>query len=108
MQARRPGENADLERTAVHNAGMYGACRQLTENLQAALEGRAIIEQAKGVLSAHAGVDMQQAFAALRGYARARNLRLSDLARTVAEGTADLNAILHRTPVPPPAGRNHR
>jgi AmiR/NasT family two-component response regulator len=53
-----------------------------------------VIEQAKGVLSAHAGVDMDHAFTALRGYARSHNLRLSALAFTVANGTADLKAIM--------------
>lgn len=66
----------------------------LAEQLQAALNSRVIIEQAKGALSAHAGVGMQEAFAALRGYARRNNLGLSELARSVAMGTAHLDAIL--------------
>jgi transcriptional regulator with GAF, ATPase, and Fis domain len=66
----------------------------LVEQLQTALNSRVVIEQAKGVLSAHAGVDMDHAFAALRGYARSHNLRLSALAFTVANGTADLTAIM--------------
>jgi transcriptional regulator with GAF, ATPase, and Fis domain len=66
----------------------------LIEQLQTALNSRVVIEQAKGVLSAHAGVDMDHAFAALRGYARSHNLRLSALAFTVANGTADLSAIM--------------
>ena len=92
-----------LQQRIIHDSSV------LVEQLQTALNSRVVIEQAKGVLSAHAGVDMQQAFAALRGYARARNLRLSDLARTVAEGTADHNAILHRSEVsPPPTIRKRR
>jgi transcriptional regulator with GAF, ATPase, and Fis domain len=66
----------------------------LVEQLQTALNSRVAIEQAKGVLFAHGGVDMQQAFAALRGYARNNHLRLVDVARSVAEGAADLDAIL--------------
>ncbi|EWM12137.1 GAF and ANTAR domain-containing protein [Kutzneria sp. 744] len=66
----------------------------LVEQLQTALNSRVVIEQAKGVLSAHAGVDMDHAFTALRGYARSHNLRLSALAFTVANGTADLTAIM--------------
>ena len=66
----------------------------LAEQLHTALNSRVVIEQAKGVLSAHGGVEMNHAFAALRGYARSHNLRLSDVARTVAENTADLDAIL--------------
>ena len=66
----------------------------LIEQLQTALNSRIVIEQAKGVLSAQGGVDMDHAFAALRGYARSHNLRLSELAFTVADGTADLRAIM--------------
>nr|WP_042194058.1 GAF and ANTAR domain-containing protein [Kibdelosporangium sp. MJ126-NF4]CEL21052.1 hypothetical protein [Kibdelosporangium sp. MJ126-NF4]CTQ95434.1 hypothetical protein [Kibdelosporangium sp. MJ126-NF4] len=65
----------------------------LTSQLQTALNSRVVIEQAKGVLSAHAGVDMQAAFMVLRGYSRSNNLRLSDVAVEVAQGTADLDAI---------------
>ena len=46
------------------------------------------------VLSAHGRTDMNHAFTALRGYARSQDLRLSELARAVVEGTADLDAIL--------------
>jgi hypothetical protein len=66
----------------------------LVEQLQSALNSRVVIEQAKGVLSARGGLDMGSAFAALRGYARSHNLRLSELAHAVANGTADLNAIM--------------
>ena len=56
--------------TAVSNAGIYGACRQLTDNLQAALEGRAIIEQAKGVLHAKLAVSPDEAFELIRRYSQ--------------------------------------
>ncbi|MGH3492137.1 MAG: GAF and ANTAR domain-containing protein [Sciscionella sp.] len=65
----------------------------LTQQLQTALNSRVIIEQAKGVLAASAEVDMEQAFALLRGYARAHNQRLGEVARSVADGEADLDAI---------------
>ncbi|GAB2972349.1 GAF and ANTAR domain-containing protein [Amycolatopsis acidiphila] len=68
----------------------------LVEQLQTALTSRVVIEQATGVLSSHGGLDMQEAFTALRGYARSHNLRLSELARTVAERTADLDVILRQ------------
>ncbi len=83
-----------LQQRAIHDSMI------LSEQLQTALNSRVVIEQAKGVLSAHAGVDMHNAFAAMRGYARSTNQRLSDLARAVAEGRADLDAILRGTPQP--------
>ncbi|MDQ0596277.1 transcriptional regulator with GAF, ATPase, and Fis domain [Streptomyces canus] len=53
----------------------------LNEQLQTALNSRVLIEQAKGKLAERQGIDMERAFTALRGYARAHNRRLSDLAR---------------------------
>jgi transcriptional regulator with GAF, ATPase, and Fis domain len=68
----------------------------LAEQLQTALNSRVVIEQAKGVVFAHGEVSMQEAFDALRRYARTERLRLSDVARAVADGKADLDAILPR------------
>jgi GAF domain-containing protein len=59
----------------------------LNEQLQAALNSRVVIEQAKGKLAERLGLDMDQAFNVLRDYARARNLRLSELARAFIDGT---------------------
>lgn len=81
-----------LQQRAIHDSGI------LADQLHTALNSRVVIEQAKGVLSAHGGLDMASAFTTLRGHARAHSLRLSELARTVAEGTADLDAILRHTP----------
>jgi transcriptional regulator with GAF, ATPase, and Fis domain len=67
----------------------------LTEQLQTALNSRVTIEQAKGVLSAQSGdPDMEHAFTSLRTYARAHNRRLADLAHDVANGSADVKAII--------------
>ena len=55
----------------------------VNDQLQAALSSRVVLEQAKGVLSHTADVDMPTAFAMLRRYARDHNLRLSDLATAV-------------------------
>ena len=40
--------------TAVRNASLYRACRRMVDDLQAALESRAVIEQAKGHLAGRA------------------------------------------------------
>ncbi|MBB4912907.1 GAF and ANTAR domain-containing protein [Actinophytocola algeriensis] len=71
----------------------------VTEQLQTALNSRVIIEQAKGMLAAHSGtLTPEEAFTALRGYARTHHHRLSDLARQVIDGIADVDAITaHRT-----------
>ena len=58
---------------------------QLTEQLQAALNSRVIIEQAKGMLSEYLQVTMGDAFQLLRTYARNHNRKLSDVARDVID-----------------------
>ncbi len=57
----------------------------LSEQLQTALNSRVIIEQAKGVLAVSGQLSMDAAFTSLRGYARGNNLRLSDVARALAD-----------------------
>lgn len=55
----------------------------LTDQLQAALSSRVVLEQAKGFLAQRGGLEMDEAFASLRRYARDHNQRLSDVARAV-------------------------
>jgi GAF domain-containing protein len=57
----------------------------ITEQLQAALNSRVIIEQAKGVLAQRGNLSMDAAFDRLRHYARNHNARLSEVARKVVE-----------------------
>jgi transcriptional regulator with GAF, ATPase, and Fis domain len=67
----------------------------LAEQLQAALNSRVVIEQAKGRLAERTGLDMNQAFTLLRKHARNTNQRLTDVAGYVIDSpTADF---------PPPA-----
>ncbi len=69
----------------------------VAEQLQAALNSRVIIEQAKGKLAERLSIDMNRAFVMLRDYARNSNQHLTDVARTFVSGaTADF---------PPPAQR---
>jgi transcriptional regulator with GAF, ATPase, and Fis domain len=69
----------------------------LAEQLQAALNSRVVIEQAKGKLAERTSLDMDQAFTLLRQYARNTNQRLTDVAHYVIDSpTADF---------PPPPGR---
>jgi hypothetical protein len=57
----------------------------LASQLQYALTSRIVVEQAKGVIAEHAGLDMDAAFNALRAYARNTNTLLADVARAVVE-----------------------
>ncbi|MGD0557226.1 MAG: GAF and ANTAR domain-containing protein [Streptosporangiaceae bacterium] len=69
----------------------------LAEQLQAALNSRVVIEQAKGRLAERLGLDMDQAFTLLRGQARSTNQRLTDVARYVVNSpTADFPPAARR------------
>ena len=75
----------------------------LNEQLQTALNSRVVIEQAKGKLAERLGVDMDHAFSLLRNFARARNLRLSDLAESFVDGSEALPDLAASTlPQPGP------
>ncbi len=63
------------------------------EQLQAALNSRVVIEQAKGMLAERTTTSVDRAFAQLRDYARRHNLRLSDVARELVEGELDAAAL---------------
>jgi GAF domain-containing protein len=67
----------------------------VAEQLQAALNSRVMIEQAKGKLAERYGITMDRAFTMLRDYARNTNQHLTDVARDfVTGGSAEF---------PPPA-----
>jgi transcriptional regulator with GAF, ATPase, and Fis domain len=86
----------------LHERGMRRS-DTLNEQLQIALNSRVIIEQAKGKLAERLGLDMDQAFTLLRDHARARNLRLSDLAQAVIDGTQTLTRPTATRPRQPAA-----
>lgn len=76
-----------LQERAVSDA------RQLAGQLQTALNSRVVIEQAKGIIGERSGVDMGEAFAQMRRYARNHNLVLREVAGAVVGGalaTSDL------------------
>jgi transcriptional regulator with GAF, ATPase, and Fis domain len=70
--------------------------------LQAALNSRILIEQAKGVMAERLSISVDDAFSALRGYARAGNHKLRDIASAVIDGSLDITAL------PPPAPHQPR
>jgi GAF domain-containing protein len=74
-----------LQRRSTHRSSA------LAEQLQHALSSRVAIEQAKGVLAERSGVGMDEAFDALRRYARTHNLKLTDVAVAVVRGELDVS-----------------
>jgi transcriptional regulator with GAF, ATPase, and Fis domain len=65
----------------------------LNEQLQTALNSRVLIEQAKGKLAERQDIDMEQAFTALRSYARSHNRRLADVARALIDSSEPLTGL---------------
>jgi len=55
----------------------------LTEQLQAALNSRIVVEQAKGAVAQAHGLTVDEAATALRSHARSANRKLTDVAREV-------------------------
>jgi AmiR/NasT family two-component response regulator len=69
----------------------HGERRRLVEQVQrleSALERRAVIERAKGILMERHSVGEREAFDLLRDHARSRNRTVVDVAASVAEGHA--------------------
>jgi len=58
------------------------------DQLEGALDRRAVIERAKGILMERHSLDDQAAFEMLRSHARSNNRRLIEVARAVTDGHA--------------------
>jgi GAF domain-containing protein len=76
-----------IQERAIHRA------EQLTEQLQFALNSRIVIEQAKGVVARTLDIGVDTAFEVIRGYARSRRRRLTEVAREVVEDPEALQAL---------------
>lgn len=74
---------AILQRRAVDEVAEVNA------QLENALASRVVIEQAKGVLAASHGWEMDTAFSALRGFSRGQQRRLHDVAQALVNGDLD-------------------
>jgi GAF domain-containing protein len=83
---------ADLATLSIAQHRAAAEAQRLNEQLAAALASRVVIEQAKGVISERAGVDLAEAFSRLRRYARDHNRRLTDVAQAAIDGTLDPQA----------------
>jgi GAF domain-containing protein len=86
---------ADLATIGLLQARALREQVDLSTQLQRALTSRVLIEQAKGVTGERLGIGMDDAFDTLRRYARSQNLRISDLAGAVVDGSFD-TALLSR------------
>ncbi len=71
---------ADYAAVAVANAGAYAGTAELARHLQRALESRAVIDQAKGILMAQHHISAEAAFALLAEQSQRANRKVRDLA----------------------------
>ena len=74
---------------AVVNADAHDRLAEHARNMRVAMESRAVIEQAKGVLMAQRGVDAEQAFDILRDASQRYNRKLRDIAAGIVATTTE-------------------
>jgi GAF domain-containing protein len=77
---------ASYAAVAVANAGVYASTATLASNLQRALESRAVIDQAKGILMGRLGIPADAAFDVLARQSQATNRKLREIASDLVEG----------------------
>jgi GAF domain-containing protein len=88
---------ADLATLSIVQHRAAAEAQRLNEQLSGALASRVVIEQAKGVISERADVDLAEAFSRLRAHARNHNLRLTDVAQAAIDSTLDPQAWAPRS-----------
>ena len=77
---------AETIAVAVANADAHAQLADQARNMRLAMESRAVIEQAKGVLMAERRVDAEQAFEILRQASQRYNRKLRDIAAGIVAG----------------------
>jgi len=82
-------EVAETIAVAVVNADAHHQLSEQARNMRLAMDSRAVIEQAKGVLMAQRHVDSDQAFEILREASQRYNRKLRDIALGIVESTQD-------------------
>lgn len=71
---------------AIHHHRTHAQLVEQVDRLESALERRALIERAKGILMERHSVAEREAFELLRAHARRHSRRVVDVAASVAEG----------------------
>lgn len=80
-------EVAETIAVAVVNADAHAQLSEQTRNMRLAMDSRAVIEQAKGVLMAQRHVDSDQAFEILREASQRYNRKLREIALGIVDST---------------------
>lgn len=74
------------------NATRYEAATRLATQLQEALQSRAVIDQAKGVLVAKDRITPDEAFERLKSLSQRSNMKVRDLARRIVDDAVGLRS----------------
>jgi len=80
---------AEVVAVAVANATAHAELGEQARHMRLAMQSRAVIEQAKGVLMAQRHVDADQAFEILREASQRYNRKLRDIAAGIVASTQD-------------------
>ena len=78
---------ADIATIGILQARLIRDQGVLTDQLEAALDSRVVIEQAKGVVAERNGIDVDEAFVRIRRFARDNNRLLSETAAGIVDGS---------------------
>lgn len=79
---------ASYAAVAVHNMHLYQSTRDLARNLDIAMQTRAVIEQAKGILMSQRRCDATEAFNLLAAASQRSNRKLRDIAQAIVDGVS--------------------
>ncbi|MGY1617852.1 ANTAR domain-containing protein [Geodermatophilus sp. SYSU D00691] len=82
-------EVAEAIAVAVVNADAHAQLGEQARHMRLAMDSRAVIEQAKGVLMAQRHIDAEQAFEVLREASQRYNRKLRDIAQGIVASTQD-------------------
>ena len=82
-------EVAEAIAVVVLNADTHAQLGEQARHMRLAMDSRAVIEQAKGVLMAQRHLDAEQAFEVLREASQRYNRKLRDIAQGIVDGTQE-------------------
>jgi GAF domain-containing protein len=85
---------ADVATIAILQHRAATEAQVINAQLTHAFNSRVVIEQAKGVVAERLDLDMDQSFSVLRNHARNHNLRLTDVAEAIVDGSITTLALV--------------
>ena len=97
---------ADIATIGILQERALNDAHVVTSQLEAALESRIVIEQAKGIVAERTHVRIDTAFELLRGYARTHNHLLRQTAQAIIDGTLSTDALTGPRPSKSASPRN--